>query len=75
VTTALVDHAGRLGSATEFVATTHQRYDRIAPIYDAVESVVELGADRWRSRLWRQVAPGSTADDNIDRPPSREPRS
>ena len=35
---------------------TQRRYDRLAPIYDAMEAGVELLAfERWRKRLWSQV--------------------
>ena len=35
---------------------TQARYDRIAPIYDLMEAVVErLAFRRWRERLWAQV--------------------
>lgn len=37
-------------------AKTQARYDRIAPIYDLMEAVVERLAFRhWRERLWAQV--------------------
>ncbi len=39
-------------------AITRARYDRIAPIYDAVEWVMELRARAWRRRLWSRAAPG-----------------
>lgn len=38
---------------------TRARYDRIAPIYDIMEAVVErLAFRRWRRRLWAQVDGG-----------------
>jgi ubiquinone/menaquinone biosynthesis C-methylase UbiE len=38
---------------------TRARYDRIAPIYDAMEAVVErLAFRRWRRRLWAHVDEG-----------------
>lgn len=39
-------------------ALTQHRYDRIAPIYDAVEWLMEIRAHRWRRDLWSRVAPG-----------------
>lgn len=37
-------------------AATRKRYDRIAPIYDAMEGIVEQVAfSRWRERLWSRV--------------------
>lgn len=33
-------------------ALTKRRYDRIAPIYDALEWMMELRARRWRRELW-----------------------
>lgn len=36
--------------------TTRRRYDRIAPVYDLMEGVVEgLFFKRWREELWSQV--------------------
>lgn len=35
-----------------------QRYDRIAAIYDVMESWMELRARRWRAELWARVPPG-----------------
>lgn len=37
---------------TEF---TRKRYDRIAPIYDALEWLPEFQFQRWRKDLWRDV--------------------
>lgn len=37
---------------------TRQRYDRIAPIYDALEWMMEWRARRWRRDLWARVAAG-----------------
>jgi ubiquinone/menaquinone biosynthesis C-methylase UbiE len=35
---------------------TQSRYNRIAPVYDLMEAIVELSAfRRWRERLWSQV--------------------
>jgi phosphatidylethanolamine/phosphatidyl-N-methylethanolamine N-methyltransferase len=36
-------------------AITRSRYDRIAPIYDALEWVMEFRFRRWRRDLWRDV--------------------
>jgi len=38
---------------------TRMRYDRIAPIYDAVEWMMEWRARRWRRDLWSRVRSGS----------------
>ncbi|MDH4111005.1 MAG: methyltransferase domain-containing protein [Gammaproteobacteria bacterium] len=35
--------------------STRRRYDRIAPIYDALESGIELRARHWRRELWHLV--------------------
>lgn len=37
---------------------TRQRYDRIAPIYDALEWMMEWRARRWRHDLWSRVGAG-----------------
>ncbi len=38
---------------------TRKRYNRIAPLYDAMEALVERSRFRvWRERLWSQVVPG-----------------
>lgn len=37
---------------------TRQRYDRIAPIYDALEWMMEWRARRWRRDLWSRALPG-----------------
>jgi phosphatidylethanolamine/phosphatidyl-N-methylethanolamine N-methyltransferase len=39
-------------------AETRRRYDRIAPIYDAMEWMMEWRARRWRRELWSRVGPG-----------------
>jgi ubiquinone/menaquinone biosynthesis C-methylase UbiE len=39
-------------------AITRHRYDRIASVYDVVESMMELRARAWRRELWALVAPG-----------------
>lgn len=36
-------------------AIVRRRYDLLAPIYDALESVVELRAQSWRRDLWARV--------------------
>lgn len=36
-------------------AVVRRRYDLLAPIYDALESVVELRAHSWRRDLWARV--------------------
>lgn len=41
------------GNRTEL---TRQRYDRIAPIYDALEWLMELRFRRWRRELWGNLA-------------------
>jgi ubiquinone/menaquinone biosynthesis C-methylase UbiE len=44
-----------MGKRTETQAT-QQRYDRLAPLYDAMEVVVERAAfSQWRRRLWASV--------------------
>lgn len=35
-----------------------QRYDRIAAVYDLMESWMELRARTWRADLWQRVPPG-----------------
>ena len=42
----------------ELTALTRRRYDRIASIYDGVESLMELRARRWRRDLWSRVTSG-----------------
>ncbi len=37
---------------------TRARYDRVAPIYDALDWMMELRARRWRRELWSRVGPG-----------------
>ncbi len=38
---------------------TRKRYNRIAPLYDAMEALMERSRFRvWRERLWSQVVPG-----------------
>jgi len=37
---------------------TRRRYDRIAPLYDAMEWFMELGFRRWRRELWSTVPAG-----------------
>jgi len=39
-------------------AITRSRYNRIAPIYDLLEWGMEVGARRWRKRLWSLARPG-----------------
>lgn len=39
-------------------AVTRARYDRIAPVYDAMQWFMERSAARWRRRLWSLVSPG-----------------
>lgn len=39
-----------------------RRYDRVAPIYDAVESLMELRSARWRRQLWAGVGPGDVLE-------------
>lgn len=34
------------------------RYDRIAAVYDLMESLMELRARKWRAELWSRVPPG-----------------
>jgi ubiquinone/menaquinone biosynthesis C-methylase UbiE len=44
---------------TQETARTQARYDRIAPIYDAMEWVTEIAAfQRWRPKLWSLVPAG-----------------
>ncbi len=47
-----VDTAGPHARETEI---TRRRYDRIAPVYDAIEWVMELRVRRWRRALWERV--------------------
>lgn len=39
-------------------ALVRQRHDRIAAIYDLMESWMELRARKWRAELWARVPPG-----------------
>lgn len=45
-------------AAERDTSTVQHRYDRIAPIYDVVESVMELQARRFRQKQWSRVGPG-----------------
>lgn len=43
---------------TEDTSIVRRRYDRIAPIYDALDLSMELLAfRRWRARLWERIGP------------------
>jgi ubiquinone/menaquinone biosynthesis C-methylase UbiE len=46
----------------EQTALARRRYDRIAPIYDAVEGLMEFRARSWRRDLWSRVGPGSVLE-------------
>jgi len=39
-------------------ALTKARYDRIAGVYDLMESLLERRAKDWRGRIWNRLAPG-----------------
>ncbi len=39
----------------EATAATRARYNRIAPLYDWIESIIELRYQRWRRRFWQEV--------------------
>lgn len=41
---------------------TRQRYDRIAPVYDALEWMMEWRARRWRRDLWGRVGGGQVLE-------------
>lgn len=41
---------------------TRRRYDRIACVYDALESLMELGARTWRRDLWTQIRAGQVLE-------------
>jgi ubiquinone/menaquinone biosynthesis C-methylase UbiE len=44
---------------SQLTAVTRARYDRIAPVYDLVEALMERAAFRsWRARAWAQVSGG-----------------
>jgi ubiquinone/menaquinone biosynthesis C-methylase UbiE len=43
-------------------AITRRRYDRIAGIYDSVESLLELSARAWRRDLWLRVEAGNVLE-------------
>ena len=46
-------------SLQNLTIATRKRYDRIAPLYDLMEALVERRRFRaWRERLWSQVHPG-----------------
>ena len=60
-------------------ALTRRRYNRIASVYDAMESVMELGARKWRRELWARVRPGRVLELGVGtgknialHPPGRE---
>lgn len=40
---------------TQATVKTQARYDRIAPIYDRMEALMERTARKWRELLWAQV--------------------
>jgi ubiquinone/menaquinone biosynthesis C-methylase UbiE len=42
--------------------TTKARYDRLAPIYDEMEFLVEQKFKSWREKLWKQVPSGRTLE-------------
>lgn len=48
----------QLATDTRETRLTRQRYDRIAPIYDALEWMMEWRARRWRRDLWSRVGTG-----------------
>lgn len=39
-----------------------RRYDRVAPIYDTLEGVMELRAAQWRRDLWSEVTDGDVLE-------------
>jgi ubiquinone/menaquinone biosynthesis C-methylase UbiE len=41
---------------------TKARYDRIAGVYDLMESLLERRAKEWRKRIWSRVAPGKVLE-------------
>lgn len=43
-------------------ALARRRYDRIAPIYDALEWMMEWRARRWRRDLWARVGSGGIVE-------------
>ena len=43
-------------------ALTTRRYDRIAAIYDTLESVMDLRARDWRRDLWSRVEDGKATE-------------
>lgn len=49
--------ADQRASGQDTLVVQH-RYDRIAPIYDVLESVMELQARRFRQKQWSRVGPG-----------------
>lgn len=53
---------GRRGPSSES-STTQRRYDRIAPIYDALESIMERRRFRgWRREIWSRVEGGQVLE-------------
>ena len=44
---------------------TKARYDRLAPLYDRLESLMERRARAWRKRLWDRVEPGKILDAGV----------
>jgi len=52
------DAASGIDGTREGDELVRRRYDRIAPIYDALQAMMELSAGRWRRELWTGVTGG-----------------
>ena len=55
----------QLEAALEASGQTRRRYDRIAPIYDAVEWAMERRVRHWRENLWARLPAGLTLEAGV----------
>ena len=49
-------------SADDSNERVQRRYDRVAPFYDTLESIMELRAAQWRRDLWTEVTDGDVLE-------------
>lgn len=49
-------------SADDSNERVQRRYDRVAPFYDTLESIMELRAAQWRRDLWSEVTDGDVLE-------------
>jgi len=49
-------------SADDSNERVQRRYDRVAPFYDMLESIMELRAAQWRRDLWTEVTDGDVLE-------------